>query len=497
MSSSDKRRGGSSTSHTNSTLRSSASSRSSGNNVIAPPPRAQLGSRSNSPPPATDNDGGTATNSSSSRGGGVDSDRISIASTLSRDNTTSARENKDAAAQQQQLVREKDDQIAELQRELVQLEAEFARQVELLSQNESETAAFWQAKHSALNQQFLRTDTELRLLRAEVDVRDAERAELKGERAALQEGWEVLQRELRERDDEIRRLHALNRGLKEQVSTSTRALFHEQTSDDQFGDDMARLGNGLQNWIIVHFRKAKIDLAKTSQPEVDELAKFVPMYAELASKIKIHLLQSIVSSVLVDGVFSQYFIGLSEEQSSKFNEMERYLSTTSSDETVNQWRAMTLNMIRKDPSSQSLQSQTDAVVSNLISRVNRLLDSITDATASEARDQALRVLVTSAVVLSRQLAVQKAVFKVTMPYILPHQTVPFDAAEMEDIGGEDEEELTAREICCVTCPSIVKFGDEHGGTRSFETSSLKRECSAAPSDLPASSRDLGIFSPVE
>ncbi|KAK7948227.1 uncharacterized protein PG986_009113 [Apiospora aurea] len=466
MSSSDKRRGGGSTSHTNSTLRSSASSRSSGNNVIAPPPRAQLGSRSNSPPPAPDNDGGTATNSSSSRGGGgVDSDRISIASTWSRDNTTSARENKDAAAQQQQLVREKDDKIAELERELVQLETEFARQVELLSQNESETAAFWQAKHSALNQQFLRTDTELRLLRAE-------------------EGWEVLQRELRERDDEIRRLHALARGLKEQVSTSTRALFHEQTSDDQFGDDMARLGNGLQNWIIVHFRKAKIDLAKTSQPEMEELAKLVPMYAELASKIKIHLLQSIVSSVLVDGIFSQYFVGLSEEQSSKFNEMERYLSTTSSDETVNQWRAMTLNMIRKDPSSQSLQSQTDAVVSNLISRVNRLLDSITDATASEARDQALRVLVTSAVVLSRQLAVQKAVFKVTMPYILPHQTVPFDAAEMEDIGGEDEEDLTARQICCVTCPSIVKFGDEHGGTRSFETSSLKRECSAAPNDLP-------------
>ncbi|KAK8039227.1 hypothetical protein PG993_007638 [Apiospora rasikravindrae] len=444
------------------------------------PPRAQLGSRSNSPPPGTDNDGGTTSNnnSSSSRGGGgVDSDRVSIVSTLSKDTTSARDKDKDAAAhhqQQQQLIREKDDKIAEQQRELVQLEAEFARQVELLSQNESETAAFWQAKHSALNQQFLRTDTELRLLRAEVDVRDAERAELKGKLLALQEGWEVLKRELRDRDDEARRLHALNRGLKEQVSTSTRALFHEQTSDDQFGDDMARLGNGLQNWIIVHFRKAKIgkgttphqiiDLAKTSQPEVDELAKLVPMYAELASRIKIHLLQSIVSSVLVDGIFSQYFVGLSEEQSSKFNEMERYLSTTSSDETVNQWRAMTLNMIRKDPSSQDLQSQTDVVVSNIISRVNRLLDSITDVkSASEARDQALRALVTSAIVLSRQLAVQKAVFKVTMPHILPHQTVPFDAAEMEDIGGEDEEDLRTREICCVTCPSIVKFGDEHGG----------------------------------
>ncbi|KAK8133928.1 hypothetical protein PG984_005940 [Apiospora sp. TS-2023a] len=469
MSSSDKRRGGASTSHTSNTLRSSASARSSNsssNNVIAPPPRAQLGSRPSSPPPGTDNDGGTSNNNhnSSSRGGGggggIDPDRISLASTLSKDNnaasSAAAREKETMMAQQ---LRDKDDQIAELSRELAQLESEFARQVELLSQNESETAAFWQAKHSALNQQFLRTDTELRLLRAEVEVRDAERAELK-------EGVGSLRRELRDRDDEIRRLHALNRGLKEQVSTSTRA-YHEQTSDDQFGDDMARLGNGLQNWIMVHFRKTKIDLAKTSESEVDELVKLVPRYAELASTIRIHLLQSIVSSVLVDDIFSQYFVGLSEEQSSKFNEMERYLSSTSSDATVNQWRAMTLNMIRKDASSPSLQAQTDTVVSNLVSRVNWLLDSMTAGESasgtSEARDQALRALVTSAVVLSRQLAVQKAVFKVTMPHILPHQQIPFDAAEMEDVGGEDEEDLSAREICCVTCPSIIKFGDEHGG----------------------------------
>ncbi|KAK6845094.1 hypothetical protein PG995_015204 [Apiospora arundinis] len=464
MSSSEKRRGGSSssgstTSHANPLRSSAATSRSSNSNsnssssVIAPPPRAQLGSRPSSPPPGTDNDGGKPSNTGGSRsGGGIDSDRMSIASTVSKESNTAAKQ-----------LREKDDKIAELQRELVQLEAEFARQVELLSQNESETAAFWQTKHSNLNQQFLRTDTELRLLRAEVDVRDAEREEFK-------EGWDLLKRELRERDDEVRRLQALNRGLKEQVSTSTRA-YHEQTSDDQFGDDMARLGNGLQNWIIVHFRKAKIDLTKCSQSEADELAKLVPMYAELAPKIKIHILQSIVSSILVDGIFSQYFVGLSEEQSSKFNEMERYLSSTSSDETVNQWRAMTLNMIRKDPASQSLQSETDIVVGRIISRVNRLLDSITTITttdaasssANEARDQALRVLVNSAVVLSRQLAVQKAVFKVTMPYILPHQQTPFDASQMEDVGGEDEEDLTAREICCVTCPSIVKFGDEHGG----------------------------------
>ena len=156
-----------------------------------------------------------------------------------------------AAAAATQLVKEKDLRIAVLERELGVMETEFQRELDKLSQNESETASFWQAKHSALNQQFLRTDTELRLLRAELDVREAEREELRS-------GWETMKREVRERDDEIRDLKAQVRGLKEWVSTSTKA--DSSTSDEVFGDGMARLGNGLQNWIIVNFRRAKLGL---------------------------------------------------------------------------------------------------------------------------------------------------------------------------------------------------------------------------------------------
>lgn len=83
------------------------------------------------------------------------------------------------------------------------------------------------------------------------------------------------------------------------------------------------------------------------------------------------------------------------------------------------------------------------------------------------RDQALRVLVNSSIELSRHLGVQKAVFQVSMPEILPHQKVMFDHSTMEDIGGEDEESLIQREICCVTFPGIIKRGDETGGHLQF------------------------------
>lgn len=146
-------------------------------------------------------------------------------------------------------LKEKDDKIAMLQTELRVMEEEFAKELDRLSQNESETATFWQKKHSALNQQYLRADTELRLLTAEVEVRRDEREELR-------EGWDILRKQVREREAEIASLMSQVRGLKDWVSTSTRS--DAQTTDEVFGDGMAKLANGLQNWVIVNFRKAKL-----------------------------------------------------------------------------------------------------------------------------------------------------------------------------------------------------------------------------------------------
>lgn len=125
---------------------------------------------------------------------------------------------------------------------------------------------------------------------------------------------------------------------------------------------------------------------------------------------------------------------------------------------------MTLAIISKD-AGQRLQTETARVVDDVVTRINKVLDSITDAQRSDARDQALRQLISSALELARLLVTQKAVFRVIMPPILPHQQVLFDAATMEDIGGEeiDDDGLSRREIACVTFPGIIKRGDETGG----------------------------------
>ena len=116
------------------------------------------------------------------------------------------------------------------------------------------------------------------------------------------------------------------------------------------------------------------------------------------------------------------------------------------------------------PSSthKKLQSSTTAVIDGIISQVNSIMDGISDTKHTEARDQALRSIISSSIELSRQLRVQKAVFSIMMPSIVDYQKTMFDADSMEDIGGEDEDQLNDREIRCVTFPGIVKAGDENG-----------------------------------
>ncbi|GKU06047.1 hypothetical protein FLAG1_09644 [Fusarium langsethiae] len=471
MNNSEKRRPGTGNPSTH-TLRTGASNNnSSRTSMPAMPAKVAMAATTNATPEETHE-------TSSSNSGGAplkekESTTTGTNSTKEKDRDKERKERREKREKERGLeaaLKEKDEKIAYLEKEMGIMEREFHRELDKLSQNESETATFWQAKHSALNQQYLRTDTELRLLRAEVEVRE-------GEREELREGWEVLRRELKERDDEIRGLRGQVRGLKEWVSNSTRT--DGQECDEVFGDGMARLGNGLQNWVIVNFRKAKINLKNLDEATLAEISELVPMYEELALSHKVYLLQSIVSRILVGMVFDAYFVGLTEEQTQQFRQLEKLLSSyADSDEAINHWRSSTLALLRRD--SSSLKESTSSVTEVILKRVTRLLDALCGTTSSEARDSGLRVLVNNSVELARLVSVQKAVLRVNMPIVLPHQRIMFESETMEDLGGEDEESLTGREICCVAFPGVIKHGDEHGGHLQYRNVILKARVLCSP-----------------
>ncbi|KAL3423991.1 hypothetical protein PVAG01_05738 [Phlyctema vagabunda] len=363
--------------------------------------------------------------------------------------------------------------IAELEKELAAIHDEFERELTQLSQkltSESETSVFWQQKHSHLNQTFLKADTDLRLLRQELGLANDSKEErdrdiktrissLMLDRDAFREAYNEAIAELRMKDECVKDLQGQISRLKNFISSSSKML--EQISDEGVGELMQRLGNGLQNWVITYFRRAKIDLHQSNFEVKELLARLVPTYESLASSSRLHLLQSIISHLLVENIFSSYFAGLSKPHEEQLKNAEALVREHGSAESLNHWRSTTLSILLK-AAPHNLQKETEVIVNHVVGQINTILAGITDTNGGVVRDQALRALVQSAIDLSRLLRVQKAVFNVVIPQIVAHQCTLFDVEFMEDLSGEEEDALIEQEVRCITFPGIIKSGNENG-----------------------------------
>lgn len=190
-----------------------------GGDILAPPPRVALSGASS---PVSDDQRSSSAVSASAAGPSSD-----VASTVAAA----------AAAAATQVLRTKDARIAELEHELAVMEGVFTRELDKLSRAESDSSSSWQAKCGALAAQ----------------LQDAET-----ERDELRVNWEAARRDALGREDEVRQLRGQVRGLKEWVSTSTRSDGAATVTDDQIGLSMTKLGNELQNWVLVNLRRARI-----------------------------------------------------------------------------------------------------------------------------------------------------------------------------------------------------------------------------------------------
>lgn len=64
---------------------------------------------------------------------------------------------------------------------------------------------------------------------------------------------------------------------------------------------------------------------KASTDIRESLMRLVPTCESLASDAKIHLIQSLISRLIVDKIFREYFVGLPKARSQELKNMEQYL----------------------------------------------------------------------------------------------------------------------------------------------------------------------------
>lgn len=128
---------------------------------------------------------------------------------------------------------------------------------------------------------------------------------------------------------------------------------------------------------------------------------------------------------------------------------------------VNEWRSTTLSLIRQS-SEDALQAHTTGLSRIIHDTISRILGKLTASAATDARDKGLQSIIDQAIDLSRAFRVQRAQFEVDMPSMTEEGPLQFDVATMEDITGENDEELIGRRVECVVFPCVIKLGDESG-----------------------------------
>lgn len=62
--------------------------------------------------------------------------------------------------------------------------------------------------------------------------------------------------------------------------------------------------------------------------------QLVPTYSTLATTSKIHLIQSLVSRIIVEHIFLAYFVGLSRDRSEELEKVEKHLSSYGKEDSI-------------------------------------------------------------------------------------------------------------------------------------------------------------------
>ena len=261
--------------------------------------------------------------------------------------------------------------------------------------------------------------------------------------------------------DEVHLLQQQLAELKKTISTSTR--MSSSVTDSTFAQEMGILQHELQNWIVLNFRRAKMDFAPNElcnrlegTGDFERVAWLQQVFRVFDPSAKLAFLQCVATVFLMDVFCARLVFGLKEREQwcadllKAAESMQKALGSQAYDK----WRAATVEAVCQSAVYQDLLQKANEGVAESICHS---LYTLTEIDAGEGGKTSLIGIIKRAASLAHLFSFQQAQYQ----FPLPNPGTPFDGETMEDIA-EDGEELSSSVISCVTFPSIIKNGDECG-----------------------------------
>ncbi|KAI7215238.1 hypothetical protein KC333_g5560 [Hortaea werneckii] len=261
--------------------------------------------------------------------------------------------------------------------------------------------------------------------------------------------------------DEVHLLQQQLAELKKTISTSTR--MSSSVTDSTFAQEMGILHHELQNWIVLNFRRAKMDVAPNElcnrlegTGDFECVAWLQQILRVFDPSAKLAFLQCVATVFLMDVFCAELVFGLNDGEQwcadllKAAESMQRPLGS----QAYGKWRAATVEAVCQSAVFQDhLQKANESVAESICHSLHKL----TEIDAGEGGKTSLIGIIKRAASLAHLFSFQQAQYQ----FLLPNPGTPFDAEKMEDIA-EDGEKLSSSVISCVTFPFIIKNGDECG-----------------------------------
>ncbi|GAB1735116.1 hypothetical protein NU219Hw_g184t1 [Hortaea werneckii] len=261
--------------------------------------------------------------------------------------------------------------------------------------------------------------------------------------------------------DEVHHLQQQLAELKKIISTSTR--MSSSVTDSTFAQEMGVLHHELQNWIVLNFRRAKMDVAPNElcnrlegTGDFERVAWLQQIFRVFDPSAKLAFLQCVATVFLMDVFCAELVSGLNEGEQWCVDLLKaaESMRKTLGSQAYGKWRAATVEAVCQSAEFQALlQKANEGVAESICHSLHKL----TEIDAGEGGKTSLIGIIKRAASLAHLFSFQQAQYQ----FILPNPGTSFDAETMEDIA-EDGEELSSSVISCVTFPSIIKSGDECG-----------------------------------
>ncbi|KAI7532451.1 hypothetical protein KC331_g13579, partial [Hortaea werneckii] len=261
--------------------------------------------------------------------------------------------------------------------------------------------------------------------------------------------------------DEVHLLHQQLAELKKTISTSTR--MSSSVTDSTFAQEMGILHHELQNWIVLNFRRAKMDVAANElcnrlegTGDFERVAWLQQIFRVFDPSAKLAFLQCLATVFLMDVFCAELVFGLNEGEQwcADLLKAADSMQKTLGSQAYGKWRAATVEAVCQSAVFQDLlQKANEGVAESICHSLYKL----TEIDAGGGGKTSLIGIIKRAASLAHLFSFQQAQYQ----FILPNPGTPFDAETMENIA-EDVEELSSSVISCVTFPSIIKSGDECG-----------------------------------